>query len=330
MANSKPMTPVKDQQRSGKLTKNQETSKLSENLNPNVSSNSSSYSSPGVKTAKPTSSPLTKSAKSQKSAPRNVNPVAHYSPRNKIRERRFVVAKKRNKGSKKEEKEGDLSSNVECRCTERFAGGNVKKCLCVAYETLRASQEEFFKNKSGVFEEKEGEFGGDDENVIGEEAETGGFVDQNVKNEDVNDSESPGQIGTSTMKRRRAKLLEGARNSIPECGKVLHLVKAFEKLLSLPNSKESDQKEDEKESEKMIVVDDDKKKATKWALPGLQAPPKGNETRETSVSSFCPSDLILTAENLGLDERASVSSSWDGSSQGRLVTMLRLILLKFE
>ncbi|XP_031257646.1 uncharacterized protein LOC116115649 isoform X3 [Pistacia vera] len=315
MANSKPMTPVKDHERSGKSYKTQETNKLSENLNPNVSSNSSSYSSPGVKTAKATSSPLMKSAKSQKSAPRNVNPAAHYSSRNKIRERKFVVAKKRNKNSKKEEKEGALSSNVECKCKDRFGGGNVKKCLCVAYETLRASQEEFFKNKSRFGEEKDGEFG-EVENLVGEETETGGFVDQNIEDQYVNVSESPEQNGSSTMKRRRAKLLEEARNSVPECGKVLHLVKAFEKLLSIPNPKECDQKEDEKESEKKSVADDDNKKAMKWALPGLLAPPKVNEARESSVSSFCPSDLILTAENLGLDSRASISSSWD-SSQGR-------------
>ncbi|XP_031257645.1 uncharacterized protein LOC116115649 isoform X2 [Pistacia vera] len=316
MANSKPMTPVKDHERSGKSYKTQETNKLSENLNPNVSSNSSSYSSPGVKTAKATSSPLMKSAKSQKSAPRNVNPAAHYSSRNKIRERKFVVAKKRNKNSKKEEKEGALSSNVECKCKDRFGGGNVKKCLCVAYETLRASQEEFFKNKSRFGEEKDGEFG-EVENLVGEETETGGFVDQNIEDQYVNVSESPEQNGSSTMKRRRAKLLEEARNSVPECGKVLHLVKAFEKLLSIPNPKECDQKEDEKESEKKSVADDDNKKAMKWALPGLLAPPKVNEARESSVSSFCPSDLILTAENLGLDSRASISSSWD-SSQGSI------------
>ena len=51
------------------------------------------------------------------------------------------------------------------------------------------------------------------------------------------------------------------------------------------------------------------KKAAKWALPGLQPP----QAHEESSSSFRPSDLFLTSENLGLDRRPSVSSSWDGS-----------------
>ncbi|XP_044507073.1 protein WVD2-like 4 isoform X2 [Mangifera indica] len=303
MANSKPLMPVRGHERSSKSTKIQEAGKLSENSNPNVSYSSSPYSSPGAKIAKPTSSPLTKSAKLQKSVPRIVNPLAQ-----KINERKFVVAKKRSKDEKKEEKgKGALSLNIECKCKGRFSGGDVKKCPCVAYENLRASQEEFFKNKSRFGEEKDGEFE-DFENVVGEETK-GVSVDQNIEDQDVNVSESAEKSGSCTMKRRRAKLLEEARNSVPECGKVLHLVKAFEKLLSIPNSKEN-----EKESEKKSVVyDDDNKKAMKWALPGLQAaPPKVNDSMESSVSSFSPSDLILTAENLGLD---SVSSSWD-SCQG--------------
>jgi hypothetical protein len=124
-------------------------------------------------------------------------------------------------------------------------------------------------------------------------------------------NESDSQIGSSTIKRRRDKLLEEARKSVPEpgSGRVMHLVKAFEKLLSIPSSKDSDEKEEKEEEE-------NKKEAMKWALPGLQVP-KVAETQFSS-SSFCPSDLFLTSENLGLDSRISVSSSWD-SSQGRWV-----------
>ncbi|KAL5739179.1 hypothetical protein ACOSQ2_028359 [Xanthoceras sorbifolium] len=306
--NSKPVTPVKDREKS--QSKNQEKSRFSENVDPNVS-----HSSPGLK---PTScSPMTKSGKSQKPAPRNQNCAAVYSPRNKIRERKFVVARK---NSKKEKEGGASVACVECK--ERY-GGNVKKCLCVAYENLRASQEEFFKDGSGFTEEKDREL--DDvktsvvaESKVGEEIENG-LVNEDEcgsENQDLNESESPEQKGSSTVKRTRDRLLEEARNSVPECGKVLHLVKAFEKLLSIPKSKESsDEKEDEKESE---TIDDKKKKVgMKWALPGLQPPPKVPETLESSCSSFCPSDLILTAENLGLDSRVSVSSSWD-SSQGSI------------
>ncbi|KAJ4707345.1 TPX2 protein family [Melia azedarach] len=299
--NSKPVTPVKDHEKS--KSKIQETNKFSENLNPNVS-----HSSPGVK---PTSSPLTKSAKSQKSASKISNPAA-FSPRNKLQERKFVVAKK----NLKKEKEGGKVSIVECKCKERFGAGNVKKCLCVAYENLRASQEEFFKKDDN------GET--DDLKEVGEEIKNGTLEAENLENrdeyelddQDLNEGESPGQNGSSTTKRRRAKLLEEARKSAPENGKVMHLVKAFEKLLSIPNSKESDIKEDD---EIEYVKNDVKTRAMKWALPGLQPPqpPKASETREFSCSSFCPSDLILTAENLGLDSRASVSSSWD-SSQGSI------------
>ncbi|KAI8027446.1 hypothetical protein LOK49_LG02G03959 [Camellia lanceoleosa] len=55
------------------------------------------------------------------------------------------------------------------------------------------------------------------------------------------------EMGSSNMKRRREKLLEEARESVPEpgSGRVMHLVKAFEKLLAIP--KDSDQT-DEKQS----------------------------------------------------------------------------------
>ncbi|KAK3212435.1 hypothetical protein Dsin_017141 [Dipteronia sinensis] len=298
--NLKPVTPVKEREKP--QPKNQEMSRFSENVNPNVSS----QSSPGVK---PTSSPITKSGKSQKSAPRNQSCTV-YSPRNKIRERKFVVAKKKN--SKKEKEGASISQSFECKCKERF-GGNVKKCLCLAYENLRASQEEFFKVRSGFTEEK-GESDDVKALVRAESDEVGGEeTEKGLENEDECGG-LPGQKGSSTVKRRRDKLLEEARNSVPECGKVLHLVKAFEKLLSIPKSKESDGKESEK-------IDDDKKKVgMQWALPGLQPPPKVPETLLSSCSSFCPSDLILTAENLGLDSCASVSSSWD-SSQGSISSM---------
>ncbi|KAK1563475.1 hypothetical protein Q3G72_028067 [Acer saccharum] len=297
--NLKPVTPVKEREKS--QSKNQEMSRFSENVNPNVSS----QSSPGIK---PTSSPITKSGKSQKSAPRNQSCTV-YSPRNKIRERKFVVAKKKN--TKKEKEGASVSQSFECKCKERF-GGNVKKCLCLAYENLRASQEEFFKVRSGFTEEK-GESDDVKALVRAESVEVGEEeTEKGLENEDECGG-LPGQKGSSTVKRRRDKLLEEARNSVPECGKVLHLVKAFEKLLSIPKSKESDGKESEK-------IDDDKKVGMKWALPGLQPPPKVPETLVSSCSSFCPSDLILTAENLGLDSRASVSSSWD-SSQGSTSSM---------
>ncbi|XP_007032694.2 PREDICTED: uncharacterized protein LOC18601623 [Theobroma cacao] len=290
--NSKLGTPVKDPEGNSQ-SKTQKVSKLSENSNPNISHSSS---------------PLTKSSKSQKCSSKN--PVV-YSPRNKLKERKFVVAKK---NSKKERADSNPTVGIDCKCKEKF-GGNLKKCLCVAYENLRASQEEFFKNKA--------------ENEAEEEIEEKGVLIENLRegygsdNQDIDEIENSSQAGSSTIKRRRDKLMEEARKSVPESGKVKHLVKAFEKLLSIPNLKESEKEgDDEKEPEEEKNYNN-KKKPTKWALPGLQ-PPKvpeadienENETKDSSPA-FCPSDFVLTAENLGLDPRFSVSSSWD-SSQGSI------------
>ncbi|KAH0778485.1 hypothetical protein KY290_004912 [Solanum tuberosum] len=82
---------------------------------------------------------MAKSAmKTQKSVSRNPNTsqLASPSPKNKICQRKFVIAKKR-------------KSNRDYV--------NASMCLCVAYETLRASQEEFFKNRGGNEQEEENE-----------------------------------------------------------------------------------------------------------------------------------------------------------------------------
>ncbi|XP_052190355.1 microtubule-destabilizing protein 60-like [Diospyros lotus] len=291
-------------------SKASEISKDSENFNPNVASPA------GCKSAK---SPAIKSATktTQKSASRNPNPVA--SPRNKIRERKFVVAKR----NSKKEKTG--SATVVCKCKEKV-GGDLQKCLCVAYESLRASQEEFFKNRNSTdrYDSEHLKNCSGADNRIEEEEEAGkknsvvqareignGLEREQEKIEGLtidrigshpDETESSDVMGALLVKRRRDKLLEEARERGPETGsgKVMHLVKIFEKLLTIPKSKDSDQ-EDDKEAE-------DEKKGMKWALPGLH--PKVPET-QVSSSSFCPSDFFLTSENLGLDSR--VSSSLDSN-----------------
>ncbi|KAJ4841154.1 hypothetical protein Tsubulata_016916 [Turnera subulata] len=283
----KSATPVKDPR--GFL------SKSCENSNPNVVS----HSSPGPK---PSSSPATvKSAKSTKSAASKnpIAPVVVYSPRQKIRERKFLVAKK--KKSKKEEGE---------------SGAAAVDYKFVAYESLRASQEEFFKNRKGNEEEK-GEWDGDEsgdfkvEDYVEEEGTEKGFAGQDTTESglgsDTHNSVG-GEMGSSTVKRRREKFLEEARKSVPEIGKVMHLVQAFEKLKTLPNPKEPTEKEEEGSKE-------EKKKVMQWALPGLQHPkvPEGHEFKPPELPEFCHSDFLLTSESLGLDSRVSVSSSWDGS-----------------
>ncbi|GLU11002.1 hypothetical protein SLE2022_277750 [Rubroshorea leprosula] len=315
--NSRMGTPMKDPH--GSQSRNREISKSSENSNPNVS-----RSSPSLK---PSKSPLSKSGKSLKSASKNqgastaLNPVL-FSPRNKIRERKFVVAKK---NSKKEKSESNTV--LDCKCKEKF-GGNNKKCVCVAYETLRASQEEFFKNRAGL----EDDGGVDDgksrdraESGVQEKAEKGSSI-QNPESQGCYGSNNQDPVGveylnqkdTSTLKRSRDKLLDEVRNSVPSFGKVMNLVQAFEKLLSIPNSKESEKNDEEADENNA----DTKEKPVKWTLPGMQTAkvPDMETKTQFSSSSFCASDLVLTAENLGLDSRFSVSSSWDsskGSISGR-------------
>ncbi|KAF3615493.1 putative microtubule-associated protein futsch-like [Capsicum annuum] len=111
-------------------------SKNSENLNPNVKK--SPFLSKSCKS-------LTKSAiKTQKSVSSNANTnqLASPSSKNKIRQWKFVIAKK-----KKKSHGDDVNASMVCNCNKDGAGK--KKCLCVAYETLWASQEEFFKNHGG-------------------------------------------------------------------------------------------------------------------------------------------------------------------------------------
>ncbi|KAL9323502.1 hypothetical protein ACSQ67_008359 [Phaseolus vulgaris] len=253
-------------------------SENTENLNPNVPHRGLSSKSPPLRPSKPD----------------NTNPVVQ-SPQNRIRQRKFVVAKKNNR-------KGSRNDAVSCKCKEN--GGS--KCVCVAYQTLRASQEEFFlKERKGYGEEEEEVEEARDEEVYDLETE-------GTKSETVGDEEK--EDGGSTVKRRRERdrLLEEARNSVPEngFGKVMHLVKAFEKLLTIPKiSKEKDHTEDQ-DQDQDLGEKGDKNKVMKWALPGLQF----EATSGSGFSSFCHnSDLVLTSENLGLDQGISVSSSWDSS-----------------
>ncbi|TKY50198.1 TPX2 protein [Spatholobus suberectus] len=280
-------------------TPSKKPSKNTENVNPNVPHHH--QSSPSSK------SPVLRSSKSNNN--NNNNPVAQ-SPHNRIRQRKFVVAKKKNQ-------KGSRNDAVSCKC--KHNGG--AKCVCLAYQTLRASQEEFFlKEKKGYDydDDEEEEAKAESESAI----EIEGTKSERVEDEDKEEEEEQGcgMEGGSSVKRRRERdrLLEEARNSVPEngFGRVMHLVKAFEKLLTIPkSSKEKDHDRDHDRGEK-----ENKSKVMKWALPGLQIEqhPKALEaTDDASVSGsssfFYPSDLVLTSEKLGLDQGISVSSSWDSS-----------------
>lgn len=181
-----------------------------------------------------------------------------------------MVAKK----NSKRENDKTLIS-VDCKCK---AGGNSSRCLCVAYETLRASQEGFFKNLSEVavreVEEKKTQIG-----------------NPNLTIGIVRKSEAGEVLETSGEKRRRDDLLEVAKESVPEpgSGRVMQLIKAFENILTLPKPTDDVEKEQEDGE-----LEEQKKRDSKWEFPS---------------PSFCESDLLLTAENLGL--RSRVSSSLD-------------------
>lgn len=231
-----------------------------------------------------------------------VNVVLHQ---NRIGRRKFVVAKK--KKNRCFEK-----NRVLCKCKENSDGG---KCVCEAYENLRASQEGFFDDEG---EEKV-------ENVL-EEVIEANLIIHDVGNEerklddgeDDDDGDEDGKgCHTAMVKRRRERVLEEARNSVPENGKVMHLVKAFERLLSINSYKEKEGNED----------DDEKKRVMKWALPGLQFQREVNEC-ETEQVDGCSDEMfncILTSQQLGLDQRSSVSSSWD-CGNGRFLFFLLLLL----
>ncbi|XP_070052188.1 microtubule-destabilizing protein 60-like isoform X1 [Nicotiana tomentosiformis] len=281
-------------------------SKNSENLNPNVEQHSPYLS----KSSKSLS--MAKSAKKpQNSVSRNpnANQLASPSPKNKIRQRKFVIAKKKKYNS------DIVNPSVACCKCNKAGGGEKKKCLCVAYESLRASQEEFFKNRCGnEHEESEiekldnvnGAEIGNEEGMSNESltqsietVELGDRCVADEMEERANEDVGSGERSGGTIKRRRERLLEEARQSVSESGKVMHLVKAFEKLLSIPKTKEC---EGEKETE-------DSGKGQKRALPGLQ--PSKIPATQMSSSLFCPSDFFLTSESLGLDSRRA--SSLDSS-----------------
>ncbi|KAF8091440.1 hypothetical protein N665_0445s0025 [Sinapis alba] len=251
--------------------------------NAQVVSVSSENSNPNVPHKRIVGSPSSKSAE-KVTRSKLIPSQAVFSPRNRIRERRFVVVKKKRK---KKDDSSSVVAQVNCKCGAK-TNVNMKKCVCIAYETLRASHEDFFNNQRDS------------------EVETGG------SNKNVEESD---ETGVSSMKRRREKVLEEARRSLPEYGKVMHLVKAFEKLSCFPFAKATTYKEEGNEKEDKKV-----KKALKWELPGMSMQqPKCPEEAETDQvtwsSSLFPSDLVLTATNMGLEQQphASVSSSWDNS-----------------
>ncbi|KAL6498557.1 hypothetical protein OROHE_026498 [Orobanche hederae] len=291
-------TPAKEKTTRSKLN---EPVRHSENINPNVSST-------GLKVSNSPS--IVKSTKKSASKNPSLNPVASPSPRKtKIRERKFVIAKKKSRN------EGFGDTSVVCDKCKKATGKF--KCPCVAYESLRASQEEFFKNRSSEVEDKVFDqikvFDMVEEKKDAKsEIDEGGCEGRNIVLLEINSQnrknvdEAAVVNGDMGVKRSRDRLLEEAREAVEVSGsgRVMNLVKEFEKITmsKLRNA-------GEKEAEEMK----EDKNLTKWELRGQQKPPNASET-QVSSSSFCPSEFFLTSESLGLDSRRSYSlDSVDGS-----------------
>lgn len=302
-------TPAKEKTARSRLS---ESLRGSENVNPNVSSPALKFSN---------SPSIAKSEKNaKKSSSRNPNPnqlvLASPSPKKKIRERKFVIAKKK---ARNQEQSTLGAAAVACEKCKKAIGKS--KCLCVAYESLRASQEEFFKNRDEIkdedfdkleeldlMSEKEGvkpEVKNGAERKIEENCV---LSENNRGNKDyVGESATNDDLG---VKRSRDRLLEEAKVRVrtPGSSKVMSLVKEFEKL-SMLKSGDSEEKDVEEVNQDKSCVD--------VASDGLQQRPKAPET-QVSSSSFCPSNFYLTSESLGLDSRRSHSLD---SSQGSISTI---------
>lgn len=260
------MTPVKDQKTpTSKLAGR---SKASENANPN--------------SALPASTPPSKT-KSRKPAPGIAHRVAPVA----MQGRKFLVAKKT---SKKEASSPSMASlDGRCNCKEKQIG--VRKCRCVAYESLRASQEEFFKSRAMA--------GGEGGKEIAKTEEEGDNRVVRSEAEEADDSElSPDTTTSSRIRKIKNRLMEEARSSIPELGlgRVKHLTDAFERLLSIRKSGGGD--------------DQDKAKlGFKWEiLPGMQGKDPESTDLSSSTGSLPPPDFVFTA-------KPTVSSSFDSSKR---------------
>lgn len=257
--------------------------RCSENLDPNVSS-------PGLK-----SSIIKSRSSARHSDPRNPNPnqLGSGPLKKKIRHRKSVVAAKK---------------SVCCVKCEKAIGKS--KCLCVVCESLKASEEEFFTNRC----ELDSEIHVDKPRVRDCGSEKRGNQNPRFVS-DGNDSlsENNGEKCETGLKRSWGRLQEEAGENIPVAGsgRVMYLVQEFEKLMRIPKSCDSEEKE--------VGRLDDGKKEIARALPGLQEHRKVSETEISSSSSFCPSDLFLTSESLGLSSGQSCSS--DSNSQGRSVKL---------
>ncbi|KAM0937856.1 hypothetical protein DsansV1_C24g0183621 [Dioscorea sansibarensis] len=245
-------TPVKTPRHSRSQSQSSETFKNSENSDPNL----------------PPKSPVTKSTKKGKNA--GVK-TPRRNPPSPPKERKFIVAKKKNRDS--------------------------KKCREAAYEALRASQDDFFKKGPVRHELDEGS----KEIRAGEE-----FIKKETERSELDQLECSLEgkdlEGSSKMRKMRSLMMEQAMISIPDSGsgRVKHLVKAFESMLSISQDGEGEK------------VEESRKKVMNWPLPGLQPLMKNSGNEDSSVSVFSSAEF-LPARDFARDSR--LCSSMDSNNE---------------
>ncbi|XP_078430232.1 TPX2 (targeting protein for Xklp2) protein family isoform X2 [Wolffia australiana] len=242
-------------------------SKMSENCDPNLNQRGS---------------PAKKSAKAKKSAAKLPSSLA--SSPTVVRERKFILVNR--KTSSGVEKNADRTS-----------------CRQAAYEALRASQDNFFRvDRRGT--EPERSSIEDTKQPQDEEEPKERIADEDGGNEASDfpaDSDHQDLKESSKIRKLRSLMLEKAVNSMPVAGsgRVLHLVKAFENLLSISTGEEP------------TSAEANSSKVLNWPLPGLHPPSKLTEARSTSASvefSFPPKEF---------DGDSKVYASFD-AEDGRL------------
>lgn len=259
-------TPSKKLQHSGSQVS--DVLKVSENSDPNLP-----FSSP-LSSQKSTA---IRSSQSNKSASRTAGRIVAPPPPPEPA-RKFIVAKK---GSR------------------RVGNGlDFERCRKEAYESLRASQEEFFRKgcssiAAAVANPGIGEVEGSIDRT--EKGGMGGMME-------ILDTDIENSLYGTEDKNTRNLVMEETMNGIqePESGRVKHLVKAFESLLSISN---------DDEAEKCVY-----RNLNRFNCPllGLQQSSK-TMTAETSSAYVFSSAEVLPSRELPKDSK--LCSSLDSNDQ---------------
>lgn len=245
--------------------------------------------------------------KTQKSAAKKRNPICHSaisSPNNnKIPTWNFAAA-----NAIPKRKEVNVSSGFRGSDKADVRG---QKSLSVAPDEILGSSElGLLKNRGLTVCDNARELKGDENVMIRNPNLVFGGWDEKSEFSDcgLTKIEELGGMAVSNfdVKIRREKLLEDARESAPEigCGRVMHLVEAFEKILSIPKSGDTggnDYKKMEGTKEKKM-----------WVLPGFQPP----MVAETQVLVDSKSSGLHLSDSSHFDSREGSSRRLTDDSEG--------------